>query len=187
MGSTVPSASCKQAGMWNIVFIICLAAATAEVAQNNRTSRQERQEREERVLSVFNGVTFPNSACGASNGYNGTCYTSSECTSKGGTASGTCASSFGVCCVFSIACGGTSSANNSYAIISSYSVSSDADPCTYTFCKTNTDVCKLRIDFDTMVLANPEILPFLNLRFINFFSISCPRSARMKDRQWFVV
>merc|ERR1712130_249728 len=104
----------KQAGMWYLVFIICLAAARAEVSQNNATSRQERQEREERVLSVFNVVTFPNSACGASNGYNGTC-----------------ASSFGVCCVFSIACGGTSSANNSYAIISSYSVSSDADPCTY--------------------------------------------------------
>ena len=44
-----------------------------------------------------------------------------ECTSKGGTASGTCASSFGVCCVFSISCGATSSANNSYAIISTYS------------------------------------------------------------------
>ena len=58
-----------------------------------------------------------------------------ECTSKGGTASGTCASSFGVCCVFSISCGATSSANNSYAVMSSYSVSSDADPCTYTFCK----------------------------------------------------
>merc|ERR1712001_4108 len=28
-------------------------------------------------------------------------------------------------------------------------------PCTYTFCPTNTDVCKLRIDFDTMVLTAP--------------------------------
>merc|ERR1712117_405187 len=50
---------------------------------------------------------------------------------------------------------GSSSANNSYAIISSYSTSSDADPCTYTFCKASSDVCKLRIDFDTMVLATP--------------------------------
>jgi len=114
--------------------------------------------RNEKVLSVFNVVTFPNAACGATNGFNGTCYTSSECTSKGGTASGSCASSFGVCCVFSISCGGTSSANNSYAIISSYSTSSDADPCTYTFCKTNTDVCKLRIDFDTMVLSAPRTM-----------------------------
>ena len=52
-------------------------------------------------------------------------------------------------------CGSTISANNSYAVISSYSTSSDSDPCTYTFCKTNSDVCKLRIDFDTMVLTAP--------------------------------
>ncbi len=119
------------------------------------TLTESQAEREDRLLSVFNVVTFPNTACGASNGYNGTCFTSSECEAKGGSASGTCASSFGVCCVFSIACGGSSSANNSYAIISSYSTSSDADPCTYTFCKANSDVCKLRIDFDTMVLTFP--------------------------------
>ena len=100
--------------------------------------------RTDKMLSIFNVVKFPNSVCAASSGYNGTCYTSSECTSLGGTASGTCASSFGVCCVFSIACGASTSANNSYAIMSSYTVSSDADPCTYTFCKTDSDVCKLR-------------------------------------------
>merc|ERR1712176_1664613 len=104
-------------------------------------SGEDDQERSAKSLSVFNVVTFPNSACGASNGYNGTCFTSSECTTKGG-----------------IACGGSSSANNSYAIISSYSTSSDADPCTYTFCKTNSDVCKLRIDFDTMVLTSPNTM-----------------------------
>ena len=76
--------------------------------------------------------------------FNGTCYTQAECSALGGSASGTCASSFGVCCVFSIACGGSTSANNSYAIISSYSTSTDKDPCTYTFCKTDSDVCKLR-------------------------------------------
>merc|ERR1711862_492257 len=109
-----------------------------------------------KALSLFNVVTFPNTACGATSGYNGTCYTATECSSLGGTASGTCASSFGVCCVFSIACGGSSSANNSYAVISSYSTSTDSDPCTYTFCPTSTDVCKLRIDFDTMVLTAPS-------------------------------
>ena len=49
-------------------------------------------------------------------------------------------------------------ANNSYAILSSYSVSTDSDPCTHTFCKTNSDVCKLRIDFDKMVLSPPATL-----------------------------
>ena len=113
-------------------------------------------ERTDRRLSIFSVVSFPNSVCGATNGFNGTCYTASECTSLGGTASGTCASSFGVCCVFSIACGASTNANNSYAIMSSYSISTDSDPCTYTFCRTNTDVCKLRIDFDTMVLSPPS-------------------------------
>merc|ERR1711990_1316774 len=112
-------------------------------------------ERDGKVLSVFNVVTFPNSACGAANGYNGTCFTASECTTKGGTASGTCASSFGVCCVFSISCGDSSSANNTYALVSTYTTTTDKDPCTYTFCKANSEVCKLRIDFDTMVLATP--------------------------------
>ena len=130
-----------------VVFQILLSLACCSETEEERGGK---------ALSVFNVVKFPNSACGATNGYNGTCYTSSECSTLGGTASGTCASSFGVCCVFSIACGGSSSANNSYAVISSYSTSTDKDPCTYTFCKTNTDVCKLRIDFDTMVLSAPS-------------------------------
>jgi len=96
------------------------------VSGQNLTSTSER--RQDKALSVFNVVKFPNSACAATSGYNGTCYSSSECTSKGGTASGTCASSFGVCCVFSVSCGATMDQNNSYAIISSFSTSSDTDP-----------------------------------------------------------
>ena len=134
--------------MW-ILKLLLIPSLALSSEDHNITNRDDR------VLSVFNVVTFPNTACGASNEYNGTCFTSSECEAKGGTASGTCASSFGVCCVFSLTCGGSSSANNSYAKIDSYSVSSDADPCTYTFCKAKSDVCKLRIDFDTMVLSAP--------------------------------
>ena len=50
------------------------------------------------VLSLFSIIRFANSFCYGSNGLNGTCYTSAECSSKGGTASGTCAQGFGVCC-----------------------------------------------------------------------------------------
>ena len=57
--------------MWRVVILVCVAAARAELAEEEESQRQER------VLSVFNVVTFPNSACGASSGYNGTCYTSS--------------------------------------------------------------------------------------------------------------
>ena len=55
--------------MWQLLLLVTAVTATEA-------------DRDDRVLSVFNVVTFPNSACGASNGYNGTCYTSSECTTK---------------------------------------------------------------------------------------------------------
>ena len=116
---------------------------------SNSTTRQNK------FLSVFTVVKFPNDACGSTSGLNGTCYTSSECESLGGSSSGACASSFGVCCVFSLSCGGTSSQNNTYATMTTYTVSSDPDPCTYTFCKSNSDVCKLRIDYETMTIADP--------------------------------
>ena len=45
--------------------------------------------------------------------------------------------------------------NNSYAIVSTFSTSSDTDPCVYTVCKSSSDVCKIRIEFETMVLASP--------------------------------
>ena len=63
--------------MWRAVLLLCLSAPglRAELVASEAA-------RDEKVLSVFNVVTFPNSACGASNGYNGTCYTSSECTTK---------------------------------------------------------------------------------------------------------
>ena len=62
----------------------------------------------------------------------------------GGSSSGSCASGFGVCCVFSLGCGGRTTANTSYATMSSFSTTSDRDPCTYTYCKCSDDVCKLR-------------------------------------------
>merc|ERR1719331_2873179 len=138
--------------IWTFLLFVTLPASASE---SNHTQLEESSSRLDRQFSVFNVVTFPNSVCAASSGYNGTCYSSSECTAKGGTASGTCASSFGVCCVFSVSCGSTMSQNNTYAIMSSYSTSSDAYPCIYTICKSASDICKIRIDFDTMVLSDP--------------------------------
>lgn len=122
------------------------------ILQNWASNKTERQDK---FLSVFTVVKFPNDACGSTSGLNGTCYTSSQCESLGGSSSGSCASSFGVCCVFSLSCGGSSSQNNTYATMTSYTVSSDPDPCTYTFCKSNSDVCKLRIDYETFQIAGP--------------------------------
>ena len=115
-------------------------------------TRAEDAGREDKQLSIFNVIRFPNSACGSTDNLNGTCYTASECTSLGGTASGSCASSFGVCCVFTLSCGRTTSQNNTYATISSFDTTSDTDPCTYTYCKCSEDVCKLR-EVVTLILT----------------------------------
>merc|ERR1711913_81848 len=123
---------------------------------------------------IFNVVRFPNTACGSANNFNGTCYTAEECSSRGGSASGACASSFGVCCVFSLACGETTSANGSYAIINSFSTSTDTDPCIYKYCKTSDDVCKLKIEYTAMVLASPVTLGAPNVVVVDGYNVgSC--------------
>ena len=52
---------------------------------------------------LFNNlIFFFDSQCTAKsdNTLYGTCYTASECASKGGTADGNCAAGFGACCTF---------------------------------------------------------------------------------------
>jgi hypothetical protein len=51
------------------------------------------------VLSLFTIVSFQNLPCVSGSGNNGTCYSSSDCSNLGGSASGSCASGFGVCCL----------------------------------------------------------------------------------------
>ena len=47
-------------------------------------------------------VRFPNSVCAGNNGYNGTCYSAEECSSRGGSSGGSCANGYGVCCTCKI-------------------------------------------------------------------------------------
>ena len=102
---------------------------------------------------IFQVVRFPNAPCGSANNFNGTCYTASECSSLGGSSSGSCASGFGVCCVFTLSCGSRTNANTSYAIINSFNTATDRDPCTYTYCRCSADVCKLRSSSHCVRLA----------------------------------
>ena len=50
------------------------------------------------LLIFFFIDSFPNDPCVGSGSRNGTCYTSDECSTRGGSAAGTCANGFGVCC-----------------------------------------------------------------------------------------
>merc|ERR1711971_287130 len=129
------------------LVIVCVAEPNVEDLLTTETT----QTREGKVLPVFQVVKFPNDVCAGAT-RNGTCYTSEECSSKGGTSDGPCASGFGVCCIFTLACGGSASENQTYLVQAS--VTTLTSPCKYTICPVATNICRIRFDFTTMVLAN---------------------------------
>merc|ERR1711971_581092 len=108
-------------------------------------------EKQAKNIGIFNVVRFPNAACVGSNSNMGTCYTAEECEDYSGTASGSCADGYGVCCIFSINCGATS--NQYLTMFMSNNV--EAGACSAQICKVNSDIVQLRLDFTSFVLSNP--------------------------------
>merc|ERR1711971_1458676 len=141
------------------LVIVCVAEPNVDSGRLSLETTESRegaslettQTREGKVLPVFQVVKFPNDVCAGAT-RNGTCYTAEECSSKGGTSDGTCASGFGVCCVFTLACGGSASENQTYLVQAA--VTTLTSPCKYTICPVATNICRIRFDFTTMVLAN---------------------------------
>ena len=111
-------------------------------------------ERDSKLLSLFTVVKFANTACSSSLGPNGTCYTATQCLALGGVARGSCAHSFGICCVFSSSCGDKSYQNGTYLKLDSSS--SSAGSCDYQVCSRDSGVCKLRLDFESLTLTGPQ-------------------------------
>jgi len=107
------------------------------------------QEEEGRVLSLFNVVRFENDQCKGST-MNGTCYTKQECKDREGTESGNCAEGFGVCCLISLDCGGSSHDNNTYLVKSTVTAGTT---CSYQICPASSKICRIRYDFTTHTLA----------------------------------
>merc|ERR1712018_202065 len=127
-------------------------AILVAVCASDPIAEQDVSERDGKALPVFQVVRFPNDICGGAT-RNGTCYTAEECSTKGGTSDGSCASGFGVCCMFALSCGGSASENQTYLIQTS--VTSLTSPCTYTICPCSTNICRIRFDFESFVLAGP--------------------------------
>merc|ERR1719410_1007331 len=135
-----------------VIAILCTTACKAEEELNDSINEIS-SDREKKVLPVFQVVKFPNDICSGSS-LNGTCYTSEECSNKGGKNEGSCASGFGICCTFTLSCGGSSSENNTY-IVQASTTSFSTIPCAYTICPSTTNICRIRYDFTTFVLTSP--------------------------------
>lgn len=122
-------------------------------------------QRDGKVFSLFNVVQFKNEACvssdtlssGSTSNRNGTCFTSSECSTRGGSSRGSCASGFGVCCVFTVsATSSTISNNDTYIQNPSFpSAYGETNSLAYTIQKCSDDICWLRLDFEQFTTLGP--------------------------------
>lgn len=124
------------------------------------------EDRRSKHFSLFSVVTFQNAECTSDatvvgGATEGTCYTSTECADKGGTKAGNCASGFGSCCVFinnAALASNTITENRTRLRNSEFPSNTVAATLTevkYTINKMKTDVCQLRLDFTTFVIAGP--------------------------------
>jgi hypothetical protein len=119
--------------------------------------------RDGKVFSLFSIVTFKNQACQTEEGTsgsggvrNGTCYTTTECTDRSGSASGNCASGFGVCCFFAYDATATISENSTYIRNPGFpSSTTSATTLSMKIEKCSSEVCYLRLDFETFNLLGP--------------------------------
>merc|ERR1712038_1699222 len=97
--------------------VLGLVLAALSLSLSLATQPQTKDERAGKAFSLFSIVQFPNQQCTGSSSSTtyGTCYTSSECSAKGGSADGNCAAGFGVCCViYTTTCGTAISTNTTY-------------------------------------------------------------------------
>lgn len=146
-----------------LILVFCsfvlFATSQAKIPESNR---------EEKLFSLFTIVNFKNDPCrstdtssSSNTAYrNGTCYTSSECTDKGGSPKGKCAAGFGICCVFTLSGDDSTQTvkyNDTYIQNPGFpTVYTDTSALSYTVNKCQDDICWIRLDFDKFVLASQE-------------------------------
>jgi len=140
--------------MWRTVgLLFVVTAASALPAQPAKQGKS---------FSLFSVVSFPNDECTTTMDptMQGICKTTEECTEDGGTASGNCASGFGVCCFTTIEEAGAITNNITYIQNSGYPTAvgntGTAASSTNQFTVTGgASICQVRLDFDTAVFQVP--------------------------------
>jgi len=156
MGSTTLFLA-KMGLLRSIIMISLLYTATVTTKLNFTASTPEKQAKQ---FSLFSVVQFPNEVCSTTSGTysNGTCITASECSGRGGTAQGSCAAGFGVCCIYTFSESGSRISRNVSYIVnpsypSTYVPTSTPTTLTYTIEKCSCDVCRLRLDYEVFQLT----------------------------------
>eukprot|EP00095_Tigriopus_kingsejongensis_P006832 maker-scaffold82_size396747-snap-gene-2.33 protein:Tk06832 transcript:maker-scaffold82_size396747-snap-gene-2.33-mRNA-1 annotation:"hypothetical protein SINV_00302" len=163
----------RNLDMFTLVKTCVVLLFIGEALARGRTSKTPNPDggssRTGKLFSLFNVLTFRNDICDTSSSLSGgstefrtgTCYTTSECESRGGRSTGLCAAGFGVCCLFTTSeCGGSIVHNNTYVRNPGFPNEID-DPtdCNYQVERTQEDICQLRLDFESFSIAGPPLVP----------------------------
>ncbi|XP_071522759.1 uncharacterized protein [Panulirus ornatus] len=139
-----------------VILVVALAAATTTTTTTAASVGDDTDaQRDSKLFPIVQVVTFDNAPCEASSGEHGTCYSQKECESLGGTASGTCANRFGVCCVLTVTCDGMLSVNNSYFVSPSYPSSYITPGVCHTELKPPAGTCQVLLEFEDFSLVGP--------------------------------
>ncbi|XP_076047332.1 uncharacterized protein LOC143028854 [Oratosquilla oratoria] len=133
-----------------LLFLVALAACVygSDVIE-------EGEDRDGKLLPLLRIVKFNNTDCLASTGESGTCYTPGQCTALGGIASGSCALTYGVCCIKYATCDSTITVNGTYFTNPGYPLPySTAGICTATIVPPP-GTCQILLTFDHFELGGP--------------------------------
>ncbi|ROT79904.1 hypothetical protein C7M84_001382 [Penaeus vannamei] len=97
----------------------------------------------------------------------GTCLPSTDCSSTGGVSSGSCAKSFGTCCIAQRTCSQSTSYNNTYFVNPGYTGSdTGTGACMLTVNRVNNNICQVRLDFLDLELEQPDADGNCNVDFL---------------------
>jgi len=131
----------------NLALLVLLATTHAQPADNQGKAK---------AIGIFNIVKFPNDVCTTENTATttGTCFTAEECKDKNGVASGTCADGYGVCCIITVECGKSTSANCTY-LSQAATTTPPAAGCTYTICPGDSTINRIKLDLQVFNIAGP--------------------------------
>ncbi|KAF0301068.1 hypothetical protein FJT64_026558 [Amphibalanus amphitrite] len=121
-------------------------------------SSQDKEKEPKFFFPLFTIIRFPNEPCSSDqqDGFtaSGTCFLPSECAGNGGLARGSCALGFGVCCVFTLSCGGTTDKNGTFFVNPEYpSTGTTARTCSFSVNKISPDVSQIRLDFEEFTVS----------------------------------
>jgi len=144
-----------------VVMVSGLADASPLADNAVDSARQPRGGIIKKLLPYINLRFKQPFACNASNKDVGTCMSSQDCETAGGSPMGDCADGYGACCVITAKCGDSVARNRT--ILASNSTSGSLN-CQYKIKKPLNDsalplysrACQVRLDFDKLTLAAPD-------------------------------